>query len=121
LRAGPAREEARRLLAEAVAVAQAEGVPLPIDTALADLKRVVEATAENRSSMPQDVERGRPTELDAISAEILRRGRSHGVAVPATAAAVGAAVLHQVPTAAETGGVAMVVAGVALHKAPRVQ
>jgi len=41
--------------------------------------------------------------------------------LPATAAAVGAAVLHQVPTAAETGGVAMVVAGVALHKAPRVQ
>jgi inner membrane transporter RhtA len=38
--------------------------------------------------------------------------------LPATATVVGVAVLAQVPTAQELGGVALVVAGVALHRAP---
>jgi inner membrane transporter RhtA len=38
--------------------------------------------------------------------------------LPATATAVGLVVLGQVPTAAEAAGVALVVAGVALHRAP---
>jgi 2-dehydropantoate 2-reductase len=90
LRAGPLRTEAERLLVEAVAVAQRSGVELTEATARADLDRVVAATAENRSSMLQDVDRGRPTELDVISGELLRRGRSLGVAMPATEAAVAA-------------------------------
>ncbi len=84
LRAGPAREEAAELLAEAVAVARASGVPLSLRTARADLARVVRATAENRSSMLQDVERGRPTEIEVISAELVRRGRALGIPLPAT-------------------------------------
>ena len=90
LRKGPAREEAEQLLQEAVAVARGSGVDLPLDTARADLDRVVGATAENRSSMLQDVERGRPTELDAISGEILRRGVRLGLDLPATARAIDA-------------------------------
>lgn len=90
LRAGPLRIEAERLLVEAVTVAQRSGVSLSEATARADLHRVVNATAENRSSMLQDVERGRPTELDVISGELLRRGRFVGVAMPATEAAVAA-------------------------------
>ena len=86
----PARAEAERLLAEAVAVASAAGVALTLEVARADLERVVAATAENRSSMLQDVERGRPTEIDAISGEILRRGEALGLALPATRAAVAA-------------------------------
>jgi len=85
---GPARKEAEALLAEAVAVARAEGVDLTLETALADLERVVQQTAENRSSMLQDVERGRPTELEAISGEILRRGGRLGLQLPATERAV---------------------------------
>jgi 2-dehydropantoate 2-reductase len=85
---GPARDEAKRLLEEAVAVARGSGVDLSLATARADLDRVVRATAENRSSMLQDVERGRPTELDAISGEILRRGAKLGLELPATARAV---------------------------------
>ncbi len=38
--------------------------------------------------------------------------------LPATATIVGIIVLRQLPTAAELGGVALVVAGVAVHKAP---
>jgi len=85
---GPARAEAERLLSEAVMVAREAGVDLTLGTAVADLDRVVRATAENRSSMLQDVERGRPTELDAISGEILRRGRASGLSLPATAQAI---------------------------------
>ena len=40
--------------------------------------------------------------------------------LPATATAVGVIVLHQMPTAVELGGVALVVAGVAMHKAAQV-
>ena len=82
---GPAREEAELLLSEAVTVARRSGIDLTVEMALADLDRVVRATAENRSSMLQDIERGRPTELDAISGEILRRGRAYGLILPATA------------------------------------
>ncbi len=77
--------EARQLLEEAVAVAQAEGTAIGLEEAVADLERVVRATAENRSSMLQDLERGRPTEIAAISGEILRRGERHGRSLPATA------------------------------------
>lgn len=84
LAVGPARAEAETLLREALAVARSEGVDLPEEEVVRDLERVVRATAENRSSMLQDLDRGRPTEVDAISGEIVRRGYRHGVAVPAT-------------------------------------
>jgi inner membrane transporter RhtA len=40
--------------------------------------------------------------------------------LPATAAVIGVVVLTQIPSLAEAGGVALVVAGVALHRAPAV-
>jgi 2-dehydropantoate 2-reductase len=88
LNAGAPREEALGLLDEAVHVAEACGAALDLSTARADLDRVVRATAENRSSMLQDLERGRPTEIDAISGEILRRGEARGLTLPATRRAV---------------------------------
>ena len=39
--------------------------------------------------------------------------------LPATATVIGIVVLAQVPSAREVAGVALVVAGVALHRAPR--
>jgi inner membrane transporter RhtA len=39
--------------------------------------------------------------------------------LPATATVIGIAVLAQIPTAAETAGLALVIAGVALHREPR--
>lgn len=88
LGSGPARREAEQLLAEAVEVARASGTDLRLDVAGTDLDRVIRATAANRSSMLQDVDRGRPTEVDAISGEILRRGQALGLRLPATAAAI---------------------------------
>ena len=87
---GPLRAEAERLLREAVAVAHAVGFALPLDAAEGDLERVVAATAGNRSSMLQDLDRGRPTEIDAISGAIVRLAEQHGVNVPATRSALAA-------------------------------
>ncbi|HTT16659.1 MAG TPA: 2-dehydropantoate 2-reductase [Thermoplasmata archaeon] len=92
LASGEPRREAERLLGEAVAVAQRAGVALTLDDARADLERIVQATAENRSSMLEDLDRGRPTEIDAILGEVVRRGTALGVPVPATQAALGAMV-----------------------------
>jgi len=76
------RELMQRVVEEAVDVARAEEAPLPGDDMLARARRVAELTAGNKSSMLQDVERGRPTEIDAICGEIVQRGLARGVDTP---------------------------------------
>ena len=76
------------LLSEARAVAQSEGFAFTQEEAEADLFRVVRATAHNRSSMLQDLDRGRPTELDAISGALLEIGQRRGLDLPNTRRAV---------------------------------
>jgi 2-dehydropantoate 2-reductase len=73
---------ARDLCAEAAAVARAEGVDPgePWEAVAA----AGQATAANRNSMLQDMDAGRPTEIDAISGAVVRRARAHGIAVPMT-------------------------------------
>ena len=73
---------ARALAAEAAAVARAEGVD-PGDP-WAALEAAARATAANRNSMLQDLDAGRPTEIDAISGAIVRRARAREIAVPFT-------------------------------------
>jgi len=85
---GPARAEALTLLDEARGAAASAGYIFDPPSLVDDFDRVVRATASNRSSMLQDLERGRPTEIDSISGEILRVGRAHGLDLPATRAAV---------------------------------
>ncbi len=87
---GPLREEALALLGEAVRVARAEGMELTEREAIEDFERVARATSRNRSSMLQDVDRGRPTEVDAILGEIVRRAKRHRLAAPASRAAIAA-------------------------------
>ena len=81
---GPAREEALMLLGEARRAARAAGFAFSETDLVADFDRLVRATATNRSSMLQDVDRGRPTEIDSISGEILRVASAHGFDLPAT-------------------------------------
>jgi 2-dehydropantoate 2-reductase len=80
----PYRGQSLQLLREALAVARIEGFPFTDEEVEADLWRVVRATSDNRSSMLQDLDRGRRTEIDAISGTILERGRAHGLSLPAT-------------------------------------
>ncbi len=85
-----ARPERRRLLAalacEAAAVAHARGIALPFAEPIAYVEGVCQATGANRSSMLQDIERGRPTEIDSISGIIAAEGARLGVATPLTEA-----------------------------------
>ena len=82
LEVAPLRELMQRVVEEAVDVARAEGAPLPEDDLLLRARRVAELTAPNKSSMLQDVERGRRTEIDAICGEIVERGLRHAVDTP---------------------------------------
>ncbi len=67
---------------EAAAVARAAGVRLPFDDPVARVEEVCRATAPNRASTLQDLERGRPTEIDALSGAVVREGRRLGVSTP---------------------------------------
>ncbi len=80
----PWRGQALQLLEEARQVAAAEGFEFPREEAERELFEVVRATAANRSSMLQDVDRGRPTEIGTISGAVLKRGRRHGLDLPGT-------------------------------------
>ncbi len=70
-----------RLAEEAADVARARGIVLPFEDPVAFVESVCRRTAANRSSMLQDVERGRPTEIDSINGIIVAEGRAQGVYV----------------------------------------
>ena len=76
-------ERASASMLEAVSVAHAEGTHLPDETEMITyLREVLISTADNRCSMLQDVMRGRVTETDSISGEVIRRGEEMGVPTP---------------------------------------
>jgi 2-dehydropantoate 2-reductase len=67
---------------EVAAVAQAKGIELPFANAGLRAREVAQATAQNRSSMFQDILRGAMTEVDAINGAVLREGIKVGVPAP---------------------------------------
>ncbi|MCI4331699.1 MAG: 2-dehydropantoate 2-reductase [Thermoplasmata archaeon] len=84
----PWRGQALALLREARTAAAIDGVEFTEEEAEGDLFRVVRATSENRSSMLQDLERGRPTEIEDISGSLLAIAEARGVELPATRRAI---------------------------------
>jgi 2-dehydropantoate 2-reductase len=73
------------LVAEAVAVANARGVRLTQADPLAAVEDVARQTGANRSSMLQDFDRGRPTEIGVINGAVVREAAECGVPVPVNA------------------------------------
>jgi 2-dehydropantoate 2-reductase len=71
---------------ETACVAAAVGVKLPYSDATARVLRHCQDVAGAKPSMLQDVERGRPTEIDAINGAVVREGQRLGVATPYNAA-----------------------------------
>ena len=79
----PGSEQLLRLLVrEAVAVARAEGVPTSEAEVWATVERIAAATAGNKTSMLQDLERGVRTEIDAMNGVIVTRGAKRGMETP---------------------------------------
>jgi 2-dehydropantoate 2-reductase len=75
------REVIRRLMGEAVAVAETLGVVFPMD-----LDKRIDGAAKvggHKTSMLQDYEQGRPLELDALVGAVSELGRLTGVPTPA--------------------------------------
>ena len=66
---------------EAITVAQAQGV-LVRDDAVKHVLQVAQATAANRSSMGQDVDNHRQTEIGAINGAVVKYANKEGLAVP---------------------------------------
>lgn len=79
----PYRAQLDQLVREAWPVLRAEGLKLDKDAALARVHAVALATGANRASMLQDIEAGRPTEIDAITGALLAMAARHAIAVPA--------------------------------------
>ncbi len=81
------RPELRALMGdlarEVAGVAAARGVSLPFADPVLAVEAVARRTAENRSSMLQDVMRAAPTEVDAINGAVVRLGEKAGVPTPA--------------------------------------
>jgi 2-dehydropantoate 2-reductase len=70
------------LAAEVARVATATGVAMNEDEARGWWREMAALTGANRSSMLQDVQAGRPTEVDAICGAVQREGERRGVAAP---------------------------------------
>jgi len=70
---------------EVAAVAGSAGVALP-DPLMEVVRETMRETAANRCSMLEDVSAGRPTELDAITGEVIRQAARAQLPVPANTA-----------------------------------
>ena len=73
------------LCAEVASVVEREGLHTSADDLRYYVDQVIESTAENISSMLQDVRAQRHTEIDYITGYLLKRARAHGINVPENA------------------------------------
>ncbi len=76
------REIAQAVAREALPIARAHGVLLSEPELIERIETVACKTAENISSMLQDVRRGRATEIEYINGALVREGRRLGIATP---------------------------------------
>jgi 2-dehydropantoate 2-reductase len=79
---GDANDLARSAARETARVARAEGVEVTAREAVGAVESVAEATADNTSSMLQDVRDGRRTEVDAIHGYVVDRAGERGLEAP---------------------------------------
>ncbi|POT58410.1 2-dehydropantoate 2-reductase [Citrobacter amalonaticus] len=78
-------EEVMLICQEVAAVIEREGYHTSADHLRYYVEQVIDATAENISSMLQDIRALRHTEIDYITGYLLKRARTHGLAVPENA------------------------------------
>ncbi len=71
----------RDVVDECLAVAAADGVPLPA-AIWDDVLRIAQTMPAQTSSTAQDLARGRRSEIDHLNGHIVRRGEARGIATP---------------------------------------
>jgi 2-dehydropantoate 2-reductase len=71
----------KKLVSEALEVAREKGIHVEADP-IEKVRKVAEATKENRSSMGQDFDRRQKTEIDAINGAVVREAHPLGIPVP---------------------------------------
>ena len=74
--------EVTRLCHEIAVISSAAGYPKIAATLEQAVLEVIASTADNRSSMLQDIQRGRRTEIDHITGYLLQVAARHGIAAP---------------------------------------
>jgi 2-dehydropantoate 2-reductase len=74
---------------ECVQVARAQGFELEGIEMIKKTKNVARLTADNKSSMLQDIERKRRTEIDSINGRIAKIGKKRAIATPVNSTLVG--------------------------------
>lgn len=79
--ADPGRRLVDRAVSEAAAVAVAEGIDIR-DDIVDHVLEIAERTGANRSSMRQDIEAGRTTEIETLNGEVVNRAEAHGIDTP---------------------------------------
>lgn len=72
----------RRAVDEGTLIATRLGIVVPYDNPAEKVIEICQATAENRSSMLQDIESGRKTEIEFMNGALVRHGEHLGIAVP---------------------------------------
>lgn len=88
MRRAEARELGRRIIAEIVAVGNAEGAKLDASVIEAVLDTCAKAPVDGVNSLHADRRAGRLTEIDARNGVIVRLGAKHGIPTPYNAMAV---------------------------------
>jgi len=88
------REFLRQLVGEGVAVAKAAGIALADDYFDATMAKFMGLPPQFRASMAEDLERGKPLELNWLSGRMHGLGRQYGVPTPAHSAVYRALALH---------------------------
>ena len=78
----PARALMHALAEETAAVAASEKVKPAFGDPVAIVEQVARDTAVNHSSMFQDIQRGAPTEIDAICGAVTRTGQRNNIPTP---------------------------------------
>lgn len=76
------RDTIKAAVTELIKVANAEHIPLELTSLLDKIDQVIILTAENYSSMHQDLQHQRPTEIDSINGFVVQMAKRHGFPTP---------------------------------------
>lgn len=82
LTSGEAHRLLRQLFDEIVVIAQAEGVALDATATWQHAVDTFTKVGRHQTSMAVDVAKGRRTEIEAMSGELVRLGKHHGISTP---------------------------------------